>query len=156
MHIKNISCGHQNREKLQDNTCSSTWRSEYDPRRDDTATKIVVTQEEIARYGDTSVVDVLKRVPGITVSSPNGRGGQTRMRGLGAGYTQILINGERAPGGFTIDSLSPDVIERIEVLRAASANSRSAPAPAAASMARRPTCNCPTNWAGCRIRSPPA
>lgn len=38
------------------------------------------------------------------------------MRGLGAGYTQILINGERAPAGFSMDSLAPDVIERIEVL----------------------------------------
>jgi outer membrane receptor for ferrienterochelin and colicins len=93
----------------------------YDPRRDDTATKIVVGQEEIAKYGDTSVAEVLKRVPGITVSSPNGRGAEIRMRGLGAGYTQILINGERAPNGFTLDSLAPDVIERIEVLRAASA-----------------------------------
>lgn len=93
----------------------------YDPRRDDTATKIVVSQEEIVKYGDTSVTDVLKRVPGITVNSSNGRGGEIRMRGLGAGYTQILINGERAPAGFSIESLSPDVIERIEVLRAASA-----------------------------------
>jgi len=93
----------------------------YDPRRDDTATRIVVGQEEIAKYGDTNVADVLKRVPGITVSSPNGRNAEIRMRGLGAGYTQILINGERAPNGFTLDSLSPDVIERIEVLRAASA-----------------------------------
>ena len=93
----------------------------YDPRRDDTATKIVVSQEEIAKYGDTNVADVLKRVPGITVNSPNGRNAEIRMRGLGAGYTQILINGERAPNGFTLDSLSPDVIERIEVLRAASA-----------------------------------
>lgn len=93
----------------------------YDPRRDDTATKIVVGQEEIAKYGDTNVADVLKRVPGITVNSPNGRNAEIRMRGLGAGYTQILINGERAPNGFTLDSLSPDVIERIEVLRAASA-----------------------------------
>jgi len=93
----------------------------YDPRRDDTATKIVVSQEEIVKYGDTSVTDVLKRVPGITVNGSNGRGGEIRMRGLGAGYTQILINGERAPAGFSIESLSPDVIERIEVLRAASA-----------------------------------
>jgi outer membrane receptor for ferrienterochelin and colicin len=93
----------------------------YDARRDDTATRIVVGQEEIAKYGDTNVADVLKRVPGITVNSPNGRGAEIRMRGLGAGYTQILINGERAPNGFTLDSLSPDVIERIEVLRAASA-----------------------------------
>ncbi|MCC2954451.1 TonB-dependent receptor [Massilia sp. IC2-477] len=93
----------------------------YDPRRDDTASKIVVTSEEIKRYGDTSVLDVFKRLPGITVSGASGRGGEIRMRGLGSGYTQILINGERAPAGFSIDQLSPDVIERIEILRAASA-----------------------------------
>ncbi|MCD2516445.1 TonB-dependent receptor [Massilia sp. G4R7] len=94
----------------------------YDPRRDDTATKIVVNSEEITKYGDTNVLDVLKRVPGITVNTgANGRGGEIRMRGLGAGYTQILVNGERAPAGFSMDSLAPDSIERIEVLRAASA-----------------------------------
>ncbi|MFC0251656.1 TonB-dependent receptor plug domain-containing protein [Massilia consociata] len=94
----------------------------YDPRRDDTATKIVVGSEEIAKYGDTSVLDVLKRVPGITVNTGSGgRGGEIRMRGLGAGYTQILVNGERAPAGFSMESLAPDSIERIEVLRAASA-----------------------------------
>ena len=94
----------------------------YDARRDDTASKTVVSSEEIQKYGDTSVNDVLKRLPGITVGGAAGRGGgEIRMRGLGAGYTQILINGERAPAGFAIDSLAPDVIERIEVLRAASA-----------------------------------
>jgi outer membrane receptor for ferrienterochelin and colicins len=93
----------------------------YDPRRDDTAAKIVVNHDEIVKYGDTSVLDVLKRVPGVTVSGNGGRGGEVRMRGLGNGYTQILINGERAPASFTIDSLAPDMIERIEVLRAASA-----------------------------------
>ena len=93
----------------------------YNPRRDDTASKIIVNSEEIQRYGDTSVAEVLKRLPGITVSGGAGRGGEIRMRGLGSGYTQILLNGERMPAGFSIDSLAPDVIERIEVLRAASA-----------------------------------
>jgi outer membrane receptor protein involved in Fe transport len=94
----------------------------YDPRRDDTASKIVVNHAEIVKYGDTNVVDVLKRLPGVTVSGAAGRNGaEIRMRGLGAGYTQILVNGERAPAGFSLDSLAPDVIERIEVLRAASA-----------------------------------
>ncbi|WP_317203843.1 TonB-dependent receptor [Janthinobacterium sp.] len=94
----------------------------YDPRRDDTASKMVVGSEEILRYGDTSVLDVFKRLPGITVNGASGRGGgEVRMRGLGGGYTQILLNGERAPAGFSIDSLAPDAIERIEVLRAASA-----------------------------------
>jgi outer membrane receptor protein involved in Fe transport len=96
---------------------------QYDPRRDDTAAKIVVTQEEIAKYGDTTLADVLKRQPGITVSGGNaGRGGgEIRMRGLGAGYTQILLNGEAAPPGFTLDSLPPSQVERIEIVRAATA-----------------------------------
>jgi outer membrane receptor for ferrienterochelin and colicins len=90
--------------------------SSYDPRRDDTASKTVITQEELLKYGDTNVFDVLKRAPGVTVT-----GSTIRMRGLGAGYTQILVNGERAPPGFSLDNLAPDQIERIEIVRAASA-----------------------------------
>ena len=93
----------------------------YNPRRDDTATKIVVNHDEIVKYGDTNVLDVLKRLPGVNIDGAAGRGGAIRMRGLSAGYTQVLINGERAPAGFSMESLAPDSIERIEVLRAASA-----------------------------------
>ncbi|MCA3056241.1 MAG: TonB-dependent receptor, partial [Rhodocyclaceae bacterium] len=88
----------------------------YDERKDDTATKVVVNSAEIMKFGDTQLADVLKRLPGITV-----QGSSIRMRGLGNGYTQILIDGERAPPGFTIDQLSPTAIERIEILRAATA-----------------------------------
>lgn len=109
------------KKKIQQVEVKGTADS-YDPRRDDTAAKIVVNSEEITKYGDTSVLDVLKRVPGITVNTgAGGRGGEIRMRGLGSGYTQILVNGERAPAGFSMESLAPDSIERIEVLRAASA-----------------------------------
>jgi outer membrane receptor protein involved in Fe transport len=91
-------------------------------RRESTASKIIVNHEEINKYGDTNVMDVLKRLPGITVDSgPGGRGGAIRMRGLGTGYTQILVNGERMPPGFTLDSIAPDMIERIEIIRGATA-----------------------------------
>lgn len=92
-----------------------------DIRRNDTATKIVVTQEEILKNGDTSIGEVLKRLPGITLDGVQGRGGNIRMRGLGSGYTSIMLNGEPAPPGFSLDSLTPDMIERIEVMRAATA-----------------------------------
>ena len=76
--------------------------SGYDPRRDDTASKMVVGSEEILKYGDTNVTDVLKRLPGITVSGAAGRsGGEIRMRGLGSGYTQILLNGRRSASSIT-------------------------------------------------------
>src|SRR5438874_8281810 len=39
----------------------------YDARRDDTASKTVLDAEEIRKYGDTNVFDVLKRAPGVTV-----------------------------------------------------------------------------------------
>lgn len=93
----------------------------YDARRNDTATKIVVSQEEILRNGDTTIGEVLKRLPGVTIGGVQGRGGDIRMRGLGNGYTQILLNGEPGPPGFSLDSLSPDMIERIEIMRAATA-----------------------------------
>ena len=92
----------------------------YDARRDDTAAKIVVNQGELVKYGDANIADSLKRVPGVTVTS-TGRGVDIRMRGLGGGYTQILVNGERAPVGFSIDSLTPWQVERIEVIRSAMA-----------------------------------
>ncbi len=79
--------------------------------------KQIYGREELDKYGDQNVLDVLKRLPGVNVQS-----GAPRMRGLGAGYTQILINGDPAPPGFALDQLSPSQIERIEVTKAPTAD----------------------------------
>ena len=36
-------------------------------RRESTAAKTVVTREEIVKYGDTTVLEAMKRLPGVTV-----------------------------------------------------------------------------------------
>jgi len=90
-------------------------------RRESTASKIVIGREEIEKQGDSTIADVLKRLPGVTLGGPPGRGGAIRMRGLGNGYTQILLDGERVPPGFSIEQLTPEQIERIEILRAPTA-----------------------------------
>lgn len=91
-------------------------------RQQSTAAKTVVGREEIERMGDASVADVLKRLPGVTLGGGRpGRGGDVRLRGLGSGYTQILLNGERMPYGMTLDALTPDQVERIEITRGPSA-----------------------------------
>lgn len=95
----------------------------YDARRDDTASRIVVDREALQRHGDTDLLEALKRLPGISVSSgAPGRPGSVSLRGLGAGYTQILLDGQRTPAGFSLDSLATDLIERIEILRAPTAD----------------------------------
>ncbi|WP_446001505.1 TonB-dependent receptor plug domain-containing protein [Stenotrophomonas maltophilia] len=95
----------------------------YDARRDDTASRIVVDREALQRHGDTDLLEALKRLPGVSVSNgAPGRPGTVSLRGLGTGYTQILLNGQRTPAGFSLDSLATDLIERIEILRAPSAD----------------------------------
>lgn len=89
-------------------------------RRDDEAAErrhsvvglTVIGRDQLDAHGDLSVLDVLARVPGVDID-----GDLPRLRGLGGGYTQILINGEPAPPGFTMDQLSPADVERIEVVK---------------------------------------
>ena len=90
-------------------------------RRASTASKIVITREEIEKFGDSTLGEMIKRLPGVTTGGRPGRGGDIRMRGMGGGYTQILVNGERMPPGFSLDQLPPEQVERIEVLRAPTA-----------------------------------
>lgn len=95
--------------------------SDSEQRRQSTAGKIVIGREEIERQGDSTLGEILKRLPGVTLGGVPGRGGPIRFRGLGAGYTQILLDGDRVPPGFSLDSLSPEQVERIEILRAPTA-----------------------------------
>ncbi|MDR7331238.1 TonB-dependent receptor [Roseateles asaccharophilus] len=95
--------------------------SDDEARRASTAAKMVIGREELMRYGDSSVSELMKRLPGVTTGGVAGRGGDIRMRGLAGGYTQILVNGERMPPGMSLETLPPEQVERIEVLRAPTA-----------------------------------
>ena len=95
--------------------------NDTEARRESTAAKIVIGREEIEKQGDATLGEVLKRLPGVTIGGAPGRGGAIRMRGLGNGYTQILIDGERMPPGFSVDQLTPEQVEKIEIMRAPTA-----------------------------------
>lgn len=90
--------------------------------RESTTSSIIVTREEIARFGDTATAEILRRIPGVTVGSGSSRATEVRIQGLGAGYTQILVNGDPVAPTFSLDSLAPNQIERIEVSRSARAD----------------------------------
>jgi outer membrane receptor for ferrienterochelin and colicins len=71
-----------------------------DERRNSTVGKIIISRDDIEQYGDTNLGDVMRRLPGVTTGGRPGRPGAPRMRGMGGGFTQILIDGQRiAPGG---------------------------------------------------------
>ena len=96
-------------------------RSATDMRRDSSASKIIITREDIEQYGDSNLGDVMRRLPGVTTGGRPGRPGAPAMRGMGGGFTQILLDGERMAPGFSIEQITPEQVERIEILRAPTA-----------------------------------
>jgi len=103
--------------KLDRVEVSARPQSDTDLRRKSHVAKQIYGREELDKFGDTNVADVLKRLPGITM-----QGNAPRMRGLGSGYTLILINGDPAPAGFNLDQLDPAQVERIEVTKGPTAD----------------------------------
>lgn len=96
-------------------------RNANEDRRYSTASKIIITREDIEQYGDSNLGDVMRRLPGVTTGRRPGRPGAPQMRGMGGGFTQILIDGERIPPGFSVEQITPEQVERIEILRAPTA-----------------------------------
>ena len=88
--------------------------------------KTIVTREEMLQFGDQSVNDALRRAAGFQMPTagqgPRGGGGASEMRFRGGGAPIFLINGEAVQGGprggmSIVDSLTPDMIERIEITK---------------------------------------
>ncbi|MGV8928506.1 MAG: TonB-dependent receptor plug domain-containing protein [Brevundimonas sp.] len=96
-------------------------------RTDDVVPTLSYDLEYFQRFEPLTVGDALKRVPSVTFLSDVLESDGVRLRGLDPGYTQILINGERVPGGeadrsFFVDRIPAELIDRVEVVRSSSAN----------------------------------
>ncbi len=85
----------------------------------------VIPRAEIERTNPTSLVDVLRSVPGVSLTEAGGPGATSdiRLRGANPNHTLVLIDGVRvndpaqASGEFDGAMIAPSLIERIEVLR---------------------------------------
>ena len=85
----------------------------------------VVTRDDLDAAGAVQLVDVLSRLPGITVTQNGGPGGSAslRIRGAGPEYVAVYVDGIRVDDpsspqtAFNFGTLSTADIGRIEVLR---------------------------------------
>lgn len=99
----------------------------YRDRTDDTAPVLVYDLDYFQRFEPRTVGDMLKRVPSVSFLSDVLEYDGARLRGLDPGYTQILINGKKVPGAgddrsFFVDRIPAEIVDRIEIVRNASAN----------------------------------
>ena len=85
----------------------------------------VVTEDEIAAAPETSVSDIIATLPGVTTTATGGVGAQTtlRIRGLGAGYVPVYLDGidisdpASTGAGYNWGGLTTGGLSRIEVLK---------------------------------------
>ena len=83
----------------------------------------VIEREQIERAGQSSLIDVLRTVPGLRVTSNGGPGSNASVfiRGAESRHTLLLIDGVRvgsaSSGQATLEAIPLGVIERIEILR---------------------------------------
>lgn len=92
-------------------------------RSESTSASSVFTRADIERLRPTSVPDLLSHVPGVQVARYGGRGALTSLfiRGTSTAQSMVLIDGVRVSsatsGGASLQYLSVEQIERVEVLR---------------------------------------
>ncbi|MHB1059550.1 MAG: TonB-dependent receptor plug domain-containing protein [Rhodanobacter sp.] len=100
---------------------------EYRSHIDVPAPVLVYDQKFFAKFEPVSVGDQLRRVPGVAFVGDIGESVAPEMRGLGHGYTQILVNGRPVPGigndrSVAVDRIPAEIIDRIEIIRSPSAD----------------------------------
>lgn len=89
-------------------------------RKEDSIAKRIVTGSQLTQYGDLNALEILKRTAGVSVADGKKKGA------VGKGYTKILVDGEEVSvsskrRGSVLEQISPDMIERIEVMSNGSA-----------------------------------
>ncbi|WP_162372726.1 TonB-dependent receptor plug domain-containing protein [Pseudoxanthomonas sangjuensis] len=104
-----------------------TGQIQYRDRAETTAPQLVYGREFFQKFEPVSVGDQLRRVPGVAFTSDIGESDAPQLRGLGLGYTQVLVNGRPIPGAGNdrtvfVDRIPAEIIDRIEIVRAPSAD----------------------------------
>ncbi len=93
--------------------------------KDAPASISVVDQERLQQRGSTDITEALRTVPGVNIGFGSDGTRGISMRGMGTGYTLILVDGKRVNAGLTTlrhyngdyDWIPVDAIDRIEVVR---------------------------------------
>lgn len=100
-----------------------TYRSHIDV----PAPKLTYSKQFFAKFEPVSVGDQLRRVPGVAFVGDIGESVAPELRGLGHGYTQILVNGRPVPGigndrSVAVDRIPAEIVDHIEIIRSPTAD----------------------------------
>lgn len=83
----------------------------------------VVNADAIGNYPDANTSEALQRLPGVSVENDQGEGRYVRIRGLGANFNSVTINGSKVPSpnagerAVALDTVPSELLESLEVTK---------------------------------------
>jgi iron complex outermembrane receptor protein len=107
-----------------------------DVKREASGVVDAIVAEDIAAFPDLNLAESLQRIPGLSIDRVGGEGRQITVRGLGADFTRIRINGMEALStsgasdssggsnrgrGFDFNTFASDLFNKITVTKTSSA-----------------------------------
>jgi TonB-dependent receptor len=106
-------------------------------KREAVNTRDSIVVEDIAKMPDLNLAEAIQRVPGVAIVREGGEGRQMSLRGLGANFTRVTLNGMEVPastggldssGGvnrgrsFDFNVFSAELFNRIDINKSAIAS----------------------------------
>lgn len=99
-----------------------------------------IVAEDIGKFPDTNLAESMQRIAGVSIDrAPSGEGSRVTVRGVGADFNMVLLNGRQMPGAmvnsaeggasanssraFDFANLSTDSISALEVFKTSRAAS---------------------------------
>jgi TonB-dependent receptor len=93
-----------------------------------------IVAEDIGKFPDTNLAESMQRITGVSIDRVNGEGSKVTVRGVGADYNLVLLNGRQMPGAnindtsasnsrsFDFANLASEAIAAVEVHKTSSAD----------------------------------
>jgi TonB-dependent receptor len=108
----------------------SSLSKALDVKRNNIGAVDAIMAEDIAAFPDQNLAEAIQRLPGVTISRVAGEGSQISVRGLGADFTRVRINGvdsiAAAAGnrsrGFDFNIFASELFNSITVRKTQSAD----------------------------------
>ncbi|MEE2024846.1 TonB-dependent receptor [Alkalimonas mucilaginosa] len=89
-------------------------------KRSSTGIVDAISAEDIGKFPDTNLAESLQRISGVSIDRVNGEGSKVSVRGFGADYNLVTLNGRQMPvttgsRSFDFANIASDLISGAEV-----------------------------------------
>jgi TonB-dependent receptor len=101
----------------------SSLKRAMDTKRDSFGVVDAISAEDIGKFPDTNLAESLQRITGVSISRERGEGSEVTVRGFGASFNLVTLNGRQMPThsgtgrSFDFADIASESVSGVEVFK---------------------------------------